>query len=333
MIALLPEWISLANLIHCYFAIIILAAIQAATLPFLRSSILNYGKLNEKGTSQLQAPTNQPQKKYPRVNNSQLHADQLASALRSMTVPKYWFAHFYVWATIWMIYVTADIYHFATSTNTGVSTGWPWWSFLHLLQYFGVSIVQEAGSRYASTPLSENTVVEVVPWFLMGIYLLHVMRRWYESWYVERPSPTARMHVGHYLVGITFYSAVPLALWIDAVEYPSHVQSASQWISMHQAIRCVGVVLFLWASYHQHICHRILADLRPKSSHQPAKKSDVHDSNTPPAKTSTYRVPHGDWFDYFVCPHYIAEMLIYFSFYLIASATLQSPLGFSTLLI
>ncbi|KAF9163561.1 hypothetical protein DFQ26_002410 [Actinomortierella ambigua] len=310
---LLPEWIPFSSVIRIYFAGITIAALLAGTLPFLKKSILDYGKLNEK-----------PTEHQHNTPNEQSLSDRLALALRSLTVPKYWFAHFYVWASLWMAYLTVDLYYLCRSPGDDAQTLFDRpWSFLLLLQHFGVSVGVQ--------PLSINTV----PWFLLGLNFLHVLRRWYESWYVERPSPTARMHVGHYLIGITFYIAVPPALWIDAVEHPERVIPLWSLPPGRALMVGVGTVLFFWAYYHQFACHCILASLRPKSQPRPqqdAVAAAKKDDDSPTTK-SVYRVPHGDWFNYFVCPHYVAEMLIYVAYYIIASASLNSPQGSTTLLI
>lgn len=337
MTPLLPEWILFSTLIHLYFVLITTAAILTATLPFLRNTVLDYGKLNEKTDKAASAQQSRQQKQQHPTKQSS--TERLILFLRSLTVPKRWFAHFYVWATLWMLYLTADLYQYTTSIASSSKpetlSDRPW-SFLLLLKHFGVSIDQ-AANRYHH-PLAPATSEHAVPWLLLGLYLLHVIRRWYESWYVERPSPTARMHAGHYLVGISFYTAVPPALWIDAVEHPDRVLSTVQLTSMRWAVMGTGTILFLWASYHQNVCHRILANLRgPKAKSTPlskqdyavAKKNDNGDlsssvTEVAAASKSAYKVPHGDWFAYFVCPHYVAEMLIYFAFYLIASATLKS---------
>lgn len=63
-----------------------------------------------------------------------------------------------------------------------------------------------------------------------------------------------------------------------------------------------GVFLFLWASWHQWNCHNILAKLRHSAS----------------GKTvNLYRIPYGDWFESVSSPHYLAEILIYISFFII----------------
>lgn len=63
-----------------------------------------------------------------------------------------------------------------------------------------------------------------------------------------------------------------------------------------------GVCLFLWASWHQWNCHYILAKLRHSATGRPVK---------------VYRIPYGDWFEYVSSPHYLAEILIYISFFII----------------
>lgn len=62
----------------------------------------------------------------------------------------------------------------------------------------------------------------------------------------------------------------------------------------------VGACLFLWGSYHQNKCHRILADLRKR----PKQKGTSLNSGN-------YSVPYGDWFTYVSNPHYLAEVLLY----------------------
>ena len=58
----------------------------------------------------------------------------------------------------------------------------------------------------------------------------------------------------------------------------------------------------MYASLHQRRCHAILKTLR--------------------ASSSGYRVPEGDWFSSISCPHYTAELLIYFALALILQTTI-----------
>nr|XP_028598990.1 polyprenol reductase isoform X2 [Podarcis muralis] len=61
----------------------------------------------------------------------------------------------------------------------------------------------------------------------------------------------------------------------------------------------LGVLMFIWASVHQHRCHVILANLRKNKS---GKVLNLDHS-----------IPFGDWFEFVSCPHYFAELLIYLS--------------------
>lgn len=63
--------------------------------------------------------------------------------------------------------------------------------------------------------------------------------------------------------------------------------------------QAVGIAMFLWASWHHHKAHVILANLRKNE-----KGSVV---------TLSHRIPSGDWFDLVTCPHFFAEILIYIS--------------------
>jgi len=75
-------------------------------------------------------------------------------------------------------------------------------------------------------------------------------------------------------------------------------KSYDSW-SLHNIATIVGVLLFFFASYHQANCHKILASLRQ--------------GNT----SSSFKIPHSDWFEYVSCPHYFAEILIYLSLLLV----------------
>lgn len=63
----------------------------------------------------------------------------------------------------------------------------------------------------------------------------------------------------------------------------------------------LALCLFLWASYHQHVCHKILAGLRTTRE----KGEGQADRN------NKYSQPDGDWFEWVSCPHFFAEILIY----------------------
>ncbi|CAO3565940.1 unnamed protein product [Mortierella alpina] len=298
---------SFSQLILSYFVIITTCAIAAATLPALRDSILTYGKLDVPSQSSSTATTARP---------------GFVASLRSLRVPKSWFAHFYVFAPLWTIYLWLDlaIYTSPASLPRILTSTYPYVSFLTLLNTLGIMATPPSASPWTPAPQVQ---------LAMLCYFIQVHRRWYESWFVERPSPRATMHIGHYLIGITFYAAMAPCMWIDA--YDSWIQAGEQKqgeaSSTAWNVRCVlGLVLFLWGSWHQYRCHVILANLRPR----PSQQTHARAAEKWEAAKQEYKVPFGDWFEYMVAPHYTAEMVIYLGFYLMASPTLFVP---STLLL
>ena len=86
--------------------------------------------------------------------------------------------------------------------------------------------------------------------------------------------------------------------------------------------------LFVWASHHQHVCHRILAGLRGGRKKgepaeilaglrrgrkgEPAEKGGGRGQGKEKSRES-YGRPDGDWFELVSCPHFFAEILIYVS--------------------
>ena len=84
--------------------------------------------------------------------------------------------------------------------------------------------------------------------------------------------------------------------------YPEWCSSCRLSLGTFSWYQYLGMFLFLWASWHQWSCHNILAKLRHLAS----------------GKTvMLYRIPYGDWFEYVSSPHYLAEILIYSSFFII----------------
>ena len=63
----------------------------------------------------------------------------------------------------------------------------------------------------------------------------------------------------------------------------------------------IAICLFIWGSYHQHICHKILAKLRLREKELRSQKKIV----------LFYGQPNGDWFKLVSSPHFLAEIIIY----------------------
>lgn len=85
-----------------------------------------------------------------------------------------------------------------------------------------------------------------------------------------------------------------------------------QWLSVDfnivnvTHIQLINIIHFLWSSYHQHTCHKILASLR------------INNPNV------SYQIPYGDWFEYVSCPHYLTEILVYLALAAILGSSHQT---------
>ncbi|KAL8895136.1 MAG: hypothetical protein Q9192_003823 [Flavoplaca navasiana] len=116
------------------------------------------------------------------------------------------------------------------------------------------------------------------------------LRRLAESILLGKSS-ASRMWFVHWILGILFYIAMSIAVWIDGAESlllsPSPLKDIT--ITAPSIRTMIGLPLFLLASGIQNDCHTYLASL-PK-----------------------YTLPDHPIFHTMVCPHYTAECVIYLS--------------------
>ena len=122
--------------------------------------------------------------------------------------------------------------------------------------------------------------------WLLSLYQVHVARRLYESLWVSRSSSSAKIHLAHYVLGVSYYVSTPLTL--VCVSDGDHIEGG--------ALSWLFGFLFLFANWVQHECHCFLANLRPPSS------KNTHEA---------YYIPRGRWFKMVSCPHYASEIVIY----------------------
>ena len=141
--------------------------------------------------------------------------------------------------------------------------------------------------------------------FILFLSTVQSYRRLYECLFVSRFSQSAVMHINFAAFGFTFYSFVTLTILASGGSITLNAIPLEFFSSP-----CVitGTVLFVTASYHQYICHKILADLRVLNLRACVPK---------------YSVPYGDWFSYISGPHYLAEVLIYISYLVISRGESQ----------
>lgn len=123
------------------------------------------------------------------------------------------------------------------------------------------------------------------------LYVTHSIRRTLETCCLERPSGSS-MWVGHYLIGLTFYTFTNLAMILasqkDAAQMRSDHSGGLIWTF-------ICIIIYFCSQAAQHDVHRRLANYRAKCS------------------PGQYVNPSGGLFRYFVAPHYTAEIMIYLS--------------------
>lgn len=200
------------------------------------------------------------------------------SQLKITEVPKSWFRHFYLFASVYSalaLILTCGIYFFSWQQS-------PW--LVKLLDLFASSNRKAHVSAVSS---------------LLALFLLtmQVLRRFYETWFVSVYSNT-RMNLSHYAVGFIHYFGSVTAILAESPGFIDDKGLAAIFQFKEITLGNIyGSVLFLWAFYHQYKAAVLLANLRKNE-----KGSIV---------TLQHRVPQGDWFEMVSSPHNLAEVLIY----------------------
>ena len=154
-----------------------------------------------------------------------------------------------------------------------------------------------------------------VTWTMM---LAQSARRLYECHTLESSS-TSRMWVGHWVMGVLFYAATTIAIWIEGIRkvhlcnrgtpgvssdpppasLAGHVLSSADLALRAPSLRTLFAVnLFILASEFQHDVHAHLASL--KRRRQGSEQAG-----------GGYAIPTHPAFASLVAPHYTAECVIY----------------------
>ncbi|KAL6651244.1 hypothetical protein ACP70R_010169 [Stipagrostis hirtigluma subsp. patula] len=243
-----------------------------------------------------------------------------SSSKAKFTVPQRFFLHFYVVGVVVTTGLLLAIWFYAYMKMTPLLPEPSSYSTIasHLV---GGSNSFSLGNFWSHPMEHKYRVWRTV--FVLLLMEIQVLRRLYETEHVFHYSPSARMHIIGYLAGLFFYVATPLSLAssciAEAMQYlqgqiaefivkgrarmPDLVIDSSSLLKPLLKLgwgQWLGAIIFIWGSLHQIRCHAILGSLREH------KDSDE------------YVIPCGDWFSRVSCPHYLAELVIYFGL-LIAS--------------
>jgi len=165
--------------------------------------------------------------------------------------------------------------------------------------FYVASIVSFLAFRYAM--IDPATRSGRPPWTQL-LVLLHLSRRIYECIRVHKFLQKSQMHLAGYLLGIGHYVILPVVFLGRSAPHPNR---SWWWLSLFCC--CSNG----WMQYEQHIHHNILATMRLGAKDRPA-----------------YSLPPNQrWFRWSLCPHYLAEILIYASWSILLTQEKSLPLA------
>ncbi|KAG0652144.1 Ankyrin repeat domain-containing 11 [Hyphodiscus hymeniophilus] len=203
----------------------------------------------------------------------------------SFQVPHTWFTHYYIVSTCSSIF----------------------WGHQILTRGQAFKLLARYSKPSTSGPMTGNQVL--LAWSMMSI---QGTRRLYESLALTKPSKS-KMWVGLWAIGIAFYVAMGITVWIEGITTLDVDQPMASLLEFSRpSLRtAIAVPLFLLASGVQHECHKHLASLKK------------------------YTLPDNPYFQSVVCPHYTSEILVYVAFAIaaapkgqVANRTVLAGLGF-----
>ncbi|NWR68992.1 PORED reductase, partial [Centropus unirufus] len=192
--------------------------------------------------------------------------------------PYRWFTHFYVVSVLWNGFLLISLLR--AELFRGSLPSW----------------IQQVHYALGRDSQSEDTGNEHFSALLVLLLLwLHSCQRLAECLWTSVFS-NGVIHIVQYCFGLAYYVAVGSTVLCQVPTNSRNGKELSVQISWYHI---VGVVMYIWASLHQHKCLVILANLRKTKSGQVVSQS--------------HTVPSGHWFERVSCPHYFAELLIYVS--------------------
>jgi len=203
-----------------------------------------------------------------------------------LTLPHHYFTHFYV------VGVASTVF-------------WGWQAWTHGAAYRCVAgiqapvVVEGRWKARAGAGGSGGMRIEQVL-LAWTCFLAQVCRRLYECLFVHKSGGgSSRMWFVHYFLGIVFYSMMAVSVWIEGTgAIDGFIFSTANLKALVDAPSLksfVGLLTFFMASGVQYDCHEYLASLKK------------------------YSLPQHPFFRAIVCPHYLAECLIYLSLSVIAA--------------
>lgn len=207
-----------ARILQAFFLLATIAALSVNSVPQLRDRLLLYGARQ----------TSHNKSGKPAHGSSW---NKLLDAVGGLEVPHSWFIHFYVTSVISSIF----------------------WGWQLLFKSFAVKAVPSLSGMHAD-PIVTNgayhssmTINQILlTWSFMT---LQGSRRLYECIVLNRAS-SAKMPVFSWILGIAFYAAVGISVWIEGLRMLITIFAAIAWANYTQLCSLVGSLTI--SSYLSH---------------------------------------------------------------------------------
>ncbi|XP_062991796.1 polyprenol reductase isoform X1 [Elgaria multicarinata webbii] len=217
-----------------------------------------------------------------RYGKTKTGCGQRSVRLQIFDVPKRWFTHFYVVSVTWNGFLLLLLI-----LSLPASWSFPIW-LQDLLSVLNGILYDLKDSSANGGECSSAFLVCLLVW-------LNSCRRLRECLHISVFS-SGVLHLVQYCFGLCYYVLVGLTV---ISQVPANVREGKAYQLTVCWYHVLGLLMFIWASLHQHRCHVILANLRKNKS-----GNVVH---------LNHSIPFGDWFEMVSGPHYLAELLIYIS--------------------
>lgn len=202
------------------------------------------------------------------------HRSQVSRLLASLEVPRRWFLHFYVSASVVVTVALSLMWHVCVS-----GANLPPWAATTL--------------DVLTTPHRTQAVSATSAALALCLLALQIYRRLYENLFVSVFS-SGHMNILHYIVGHTHYLGAVALLLSQA---PGFTPAESHIVfSGIEVQHIAGTLMFLFGFVVQHWSLCLLAGLRKNRGKKMQEK---------------YVLPEGGLFEVVSCPHMLAEVVLY----------------------
>ncbi|PVU94619.1 hypothetical protein BB561_002404 [Smittium simulii] len=291
-----------------------ITALISEFVPQLRTEFVHYGKVKTTTESSNQLENlkaqNQTGTKSSTSSADFFFAKINITAILRATVSKNSFLYFYLFGTMVSCLLLLHVSNWETRKTmyNPITETDPWffgvWKTLEcklspLKSLYLFSIPTK--NIELCEPFTESVFRSCV--WTLGLYTIHVILRLIETAYWQ-PLSNAKIHIGHFIVGIFFYILTPFAVFADSIYVNGSIPNSPTLVVI------LATLLFFYSIYTRYKCHQILFNLKNLSRQGPSSLETTKDNQ--------YSIPMGGWFNRISSPHYTAEILMYFSLYFIA---------------